>query len=174
MYGDKDSGLISEVERINISDYLREFLQELYTMESSRAELRTLGEALRIKGLMNIPENTLFKSLNDMRSGQPYWNEQEVDFIPSNLGKNRGFTFYFICNSCQRRVRHLYFLSPLNEPLCRLCGHLHYRQANRKVRAISRLINREYLSTESKHALMKRAGINKGDIANYLSDFDKK
>jgi hypothetical protein len=172
MYGDKDNGLTSGVERISISDYLRAFLQELYTMESRRTELRTLGEASRIKGLMNIPENTLFKSLNDIRSGQPYWNEQEVDFVPSNLGKNRGFIFYFICNSCQRRVRHLYFLSSIDEPLCRVCSRLHYKQANRKTRALSRLINKEYLSTEAKYTLMKRAEINKGDIENYLSDFD--
>ncbi len=172
MYGEKERGHITGVESIGISDYLRAFLQELYTMESSRTELRTLGEATRIKGLMNIPENTLFKSLKDMRSGQPYWYEQEVDFIPSNLGKNRGFTFYFICNSCQRRVRHLYFLSPFNEPLCRLCGHLHYKQPNRKTRGLSRLINKEYLSTEAKYTLMKRAEINKSDIENYLSDFD--
>lgn len=173
MYGETESNSISGVERISIIEYLRSFLGELSDLERCKVNLKTEAGALRIKGLMNIPENTIFKSMNDLRSGQPYWNEQKVDYVPSNLGRARGFTFYFICNSCQKRVKCLYFLSSLEAPLCRVCSRLQYNQPRRKERMLSHLIRKNYLSTESKYMIMKKLGINKDDIDNYLSDFDE-
>jgi hypothetical protein len=162
---------VIDAERIVIADYLRAFLDELAQKEGKRREIKLGFQAESIKGLMNMPKNTAFKSINDIRSGYPIWYEQEVDFVPSNLGKNKGFIFYFICNGCKRRTKYLYFPSMINEPLCRICCRLQYKQPNRRTRALSRLSNKEYLSTEQKYALMKRAEINKGDIDNYLSDY---
>lgn len=171
MYGENNNNSIAGVDRVYVNDYLRTFLRELSELEHRKIDLVTKGGALRIKELMNIPQNTTFKSLNDFRSGQPYWDEQEVDCIPSNLGKNRGFIFYFICNRCRRKVKYLYFLSSLDAPLCRLCCRLQYNQPGRRTRMLSSLVNRKYLSTEAKYMIMKKLGINKGDIDNYLSDY---
>ena len=97
------------IERIDIYDYLRTFLRELSNKEEKQTEIKTELDALRVKDLMNVPTNTTFKSLENIRNGQPYWKYQEVDCIPSNLGRSRGYLFYFICNSCERRVKFLYF-----------------------------------------------------------------
>lgn len=172
MYGDNDNNSIAGVERIDITNYLKIFLEELYALEQRSIDLKTKGGATRIKELMNISKNTVFKSLNDFRSSQPYWEEQEVDCISSNLGKNKGFIFYFICNRCKRRVKYLYFLFSLDVPLCRLCCRLQYVQPGRKTRMLSTLINRKYLSTEAKYMIMKKLGITKSDIENYLSDYE--
>jgi len=122
------------IERINISDYLRTFLYELSDKEHKRTEIKTELDALRVKELMNIPDNTTFKSLSDIRGGQPYWKYQDVDCIPSNLGKSKGYIFYFICHRCERRVKFLYFHTYLEPPMCRKCYRLPYKQANYKER----------------------------------------
>ena len=172
MYSDKPKEkLITDVERICITDYLRGFLQELSQSENRPIEIKERFEAERVKMLMNIPENTTFKSLADFRSGIPFWNEQEVDYVPSNLGNKKGFIFYFICNKCDRKVKYLYYPSMIEEPLCMRCCRLHYKQPRRKQRALSSLFSRNYLSTEQKYMAMKKLGITRDDIANYLSDY---
>lgn len=165
--------LIVDEERITIAEYMRAFLDELARKESRRAEINSRFQAERIKGLMNMPENTAFKSINGIRSDYPYWHEQEVDFVPSNLGKDKGFIFYFICNSCGKRRKDLYFPSMINEPLCRICCRLQYKQAGRKERRLSRAFNKDYLSSEYKYMVMKTMKVNESDIENYLSDYKK-
>lgn len=164
---------IIEAERITIAEYLRAFLDELAGKESRRAQINSRFQAERIKGLMNMPENTTFKSIADLRTGYPYWYEQAVDFVPSNLGKDKGFIFYFICNSCGRRRKDLYFPSMIDEPLCRVCCRLQYKQPNRKTRALSRIVNKPYISSDDKYALMKRLEVGEEDIDNYLSDYER-
>lgn len=164
--------LIVDEERITIAEYMRAFLDELARKESRRTEINSRFQAERIKGLMNMPENTAFKSINGIRSDYPYWHEQEVDFVPSNLGKDKGFIFYFICNSCGKRRKDLYFPSMINEPLCRVCCRLQYKQPNRKTRALSRIVNKPYISSDDKYALMKRLEVGEEDIDNYLSDYE--
>lgn len=173
MYTDeKENPISGDLERYDIRDYISTFLIELAELERNPIKLRTIGEASRIKELLNIPENTTFKSTLDFRSGEPYWHRQEVDFTPSNLGRSRGFIFYFICNGCSRRTKYLYSHSLLCEPRCRQCYHLPYRQLNRKTRSLSRLIHKDYLPSEAKYMLMKKLNISRNDIDNYLSDFD--
>lgn len=136
MYKDEDHGIIKEpiIDWIDIYDYLRTFLRELSDREGRHVKVKTEFDALRIKGLMNIPKNTTFKSLNDIRSEQPYWKYQEVDCVPSNLGKGKGFVFYFICDRCGRRTKYLYFHTNMEPPVCRKCCRLPYRQAKYKER----------------------------------------
>lgn len=118
----------SIIDRIDISDYLRTFLHDLSELEGRPVEVTNELDARRIQGLMDNPHNTRFKSLADITSGQPYWDEQEVTYIPSNLGKRRGFLFYFICYSCERRTKYLYFHSYLEPPSCRKCQRLPYKR----------------------------------------------
>lgn len=126
------------IERIDISDYLRTFLHELSNKENKRIEVKSELDALRIKELMNIPENTTFKSLDDIRGQQPYWKYQKVDCVPSNLGRGRGYLFYFICNSCERKVKFLYFHTYTEPPMCRKCYRLPYSKSPYNQRKLSR------------------------------------
>jgi len=126
------------IRRIDIFDYVRAFIRELEKLEGkTRIKLNSEFDTERIKGLMNIPKNTTFKSLTDMRSGQAFWKYQEVDYVRSNLGSGKGALFYFICSRCDRRVKYLYFYTELEPPLCRQCCQLPYRSASYKERKVA-------------------------------------
>lgn len=125
------------IDTIDISDYVRTFLLQLSELEHDRIRINSEWEAERIKALLNIPKNTMFKSPADLRSGVPYWNEQEVDYVRSNLKQNKGFIFYFICGQCDRRVKRLFFYTLLEPPICRHCCRLPYRQKSYKERKMS-------------------------------------
>lgn len=131
MHNQGNQDVIKEeiIDRIDIFDYLRCFLHDLSIIENHPVEVKTDFDALRLKGLMNNPKNTRFKSAVDLTSGQPYWKYQDVEYIPSNLGKGRGFIFYFICYSCEKKAKYLYFTSYLEPPVCRKCCRLPYRQS---------------------------------------------
>jgi hypothetical protein len=125
-YHCQNKWIIGRIERINITDYLRIFLLKLATKEKGSCNLSEKFQAERIKGLLNIANNTAFKSIGEIETGIPYWNEQRVDYVPSNLG--RGFLFYFICNQCGRRVKYLFEYSSIKEPVCRRCCRLSYKK----------------------------------------------
>lgn len=131
---EEQPGVIKEsiIDKISISDYLRRFLHDLSILEKNRVEIKTEFDAMRIKGLMDVPKNTTFKSINDLRTEQPYWKEQEVDYIPSNLGAGKGFIFYFLCWSCKRRTKHLYFHTYMEPPTCRICQRIPYRRPKQR------------------------------------------
>ena len=112
--------------RIDIGDYLREFIMDIRKREGQVFKTNHSGEVSYLKELLNTPKNTAFKSVRDFNTGIPFWNEQRVDYVPSNLGNGRGYIFYFICNNCSRRVKHLYEYSTLESPLCRTCCRLGY------------------------------------------------
>lgn len=126
------------IERIDIYDYLRTFLRELSNKEEKQTEIKTELDALRVKDLMNVPANTIFKSLENIRNEQSYWKYQEVDYVPSNLGKGRGYLFYFICSSCEKRVKFLYFHTYIEPPMCRKCYRLPYSKSPYSQRKLSR------------------------------------
>lgn len=130
-YKHQNKEALENIDRKNITDYVKTFLLELAEKEK-RLTIRVSrhSEAERIKGLLNIPRNTTFKSMRDIQGNFPYWNEQSVDYVPSNLG--RGYIFYFICSRCKRRVKYLYEYSMLLPPLCRHCCRLQYRRQKRK------------------------------------------
>ena len=155
-------------DSIDISDYLIQFLRELPSVRNYKKRgIRSTWEANHIKELANDSRNTEFKSTRSVQ-GDFFWAEQKVDFVPSNLGEGKGFVFYFLCNSCERRVKYLYYMSMISEPLCRTCCRLGYKQSTRKERSLSRLINRPYLSSEHKYLLMKEIGITREDIKGFL------
>lgn len=125
-YDHKSKETLSRINRINITEYVKTFLLELTQLEKRRfININRSSEASRIKGLLNIPDNTTFKSIADMRSGIPYWDEQRVDYVASNLG--RGYIFYFVCNGCGRRAKYLYEYNTTLSPLCRVCCRITYR-----------------------------------------------
>lgn len=167
MYGKKKQKGLTVQRRVDITDYVQEFVMHMRRTQGRIFDRRHPGEAENMKQMMNDPRNTTFKSIRDLRDGDYYWHEQKVDYVRSNL--KRGFIFYFICNACGRRARYLYEYSSLESPLCRICCRLNYEQPGRKAREISRLIRRPYLSTEAKHILIRRAGITSDDITSAYS-----
>jgi len=164
MYGQRnDKNSISNAERIYIGDFLHSFYPYL-----SMPQVRHQAEAEVIKTQVNTPNNPQFRHI-EIVDGRPRWGNQKIDYVKSNLRGDHGAIFYFRCNHCRGRAKYLYFCY-IYEPWCRTCCGLKYPQPSRKKRAISRALNKPYLSTETKYMLMKRAGITKEDIANYLSD----
>lgn len=164
-YTHKNKEILNRIRRIDITEYVRTFLLDLMKLEKRLTiRISNLSGVERIKGLMNIPNNTIFKSFSDMRSGIPYWNIQKVDYINSNIG--RGYIFYFICNSCGRRVKYLYEYNMTLSPLCRTCCRLGYKSPTRKARDLSRWSKKPYLSSEDKYMLAKKFGIKKDDISD--------
>ena len=136
-----EKAMATILERIDITEYIRGCIQHIYTQNRrGKLTIRTQSEAERLKTLFNDRHNTTFKSMADIRHGRPYWDEQLVDYVPSNIGG--GYIFYFICNDCGRRVKYLYFYSYLYSPLCRKCVRLPYRQATRPERRVSRYMRR--------------------------------
>ena len=129
-YTHKNKEIFDGLRRIDIAEYKKAFLFELSQKEKREVNVNSPFEVERIKGLINIPENTAFKTLSDIRSGLPYWEEQKVDYIASNLG--RGYIFYFLCNHCGRRVKYLYEYDMTLSPLCRVCCRITYRRERRK------------------------------------------
>ncbi|MGD0328497.1 MAG: hypothetical protein ABSB00_02155 [Minisyncoccia bacterium] len=155
---------ITVLDRKDITDYIRTFVWHM--RDRGRIfNTRHLGEVKNMVEQINLPENTAFKSARDIHGGYLYWDRQKVEFVPSNLGPDRGYIFYFRCNGCYRRVKYLYEYSMLESPLCRICCRLQYEQPSRKARAISRAIRKPYLSGETKYMLIKRAGITMEDVA---------
>ncbi|KKR46468.1 MAG: hypothetical protein UT82_C0012G0015 [Parcubacteria group bacterium GW2011_GWB1_40_14] len=161
-----------EVEYWDIRNYLHLFLRDLAEKDNSlgkKLHVTDEWDAQRIKEIINIPKNTSFKSFADIRTGQPYWHEQEVTYIPSNLGKKKGFIFFFICNGCEKKVRRLYHRELVDSPVCRECCRLRYKKTNRSQRNVSRLLRRPILSTEAKYTVLeelKKKGVTSEDVRN--------
>ncbi len=172
MYTHHNKEIPQRMERRDITDYIRTGLLHLQ-QKGYRFNLSHPLEVKRLQELLNDPRNTTFKSAKDVSSGFCYWNEQRVDFIPSNLGKEHGFIFYFLCNSCHRRVKYLYEYNLCYSPLCRTCCRLKYKAPSRKARELSRLIRKPYLSVEAKYMLIKKAGIRKEDIPDDLNNYER-
>ncbi len=155
--------------RIDIRNYVTNFLQCIREKEGRTFRTNHDGEVAYMKQLLNDPKYTAFKSMDDFRTGIPFWHKQEVDCVPSNLGGGRGSIFYFICNCCNRRMKYLYRYSELESPLCRVCCRLKYEAPTRKARMFSKLLRKTYLSSEDKYLIIQRAGITLDDL-NYQAN----
>lgn len=127
-YDHVNKQILSRIDRLDITDYVRIFLSELSKLERQPVRINTDFDALRVKGLLSTPSKTRFKSLTDLKTGFHYWDEQEVDYVPSNLSRTGGFLFYFICNGCRKRVKYLYEYDTLSSPLCRSCCRIRYKR----------------------------------------------
>jgi hypothetical protein len=166
-YTHKKTAILERIVPINITDYIRQGIFELKRKGLCFNFSHPL-EAERLKQLLNDPRNTTFKSTRDPADGLYFWHEQNVTFIRSNLGHDKGAIFYFLCNSCHRRVKFLYEYSSCYPPLCRKCCRLGYKYPTRKSQDLSRILRKPYLSSEDKHWIIKRAGITKEDIPEDL------
>lgn len=127
IYTHKNKEVLNRIVRIDITDYIQQFLIERKKIELFTPKIANLEQVSYIREELNRAENTTFKSFKDLH-GLYYWNVQKVDFVPSNLGEDRGFLFYFVCNGCERQVKYLYEYSSCESPLCRHCCHLKYRK----------------------------------------------
>ena len=153
--------------RFTISDYVRNFKINIREKEGRIFDTGHAGHIAHMKELLNNPLYTTFKSTSILNDGIPYWNEQKVDYVPSTLG--RGFIFYFVCNGCERRVKHLYEYSTLTSPLCRVCCRLKYEAPTHKARTFSRMLRKAYFSSEDKYLIIQRVGITIDDL-NYRAN----
>jgi hypothetical protein len=153
------------MERLDISDYVRKYLLLIEKTKGWSFNLSLPHDVQQLKDILNLPENTTGKSIRSVADRTYYWNEQLVDFVPSNLGSGKGYLFYFVCNKCEKRVKYLYQYSYCNSPLCRTCCRLKYKAPSRKERSITRLLRqRPMLSSEARYTLAMRAGITKDDL----------
>jgi len=121
-------------DRIDITDFVRRFLLELAEREGRPIRMNNEIDIMRVKALINDPRFTTFKSAMRLDADCPYWNEQEIAIVPSNLGPEKGCLFYFVCNGCGRRTKYLFFYDMLQSPICRQCCRLPYKQASYKER----------------------------------------
>jgi hypothetical protein len=128
------------LDRIDIKDYIWNYNHGLSGREVYQATIRTASNAFQIRW----PTNMSAIGAHNMAdaSGERIWTGQTVEYVPSNLGANRGTVFYFICKDCGKRVKFLFFRSYLHAPLCRRCCNLPYRQPTRPERRISRYLHR--------------------------------
>lgn len=164
-YTHKNKGILERIIPLNITDYIKQGIFEL-RRKGICFNLSNPLEAGRLMDFINDPQNTSFKSGRDPMDGYYYWHEQKVDFVRSNLGNDKGSIFYFICNNCHKRVKYLYEYNSLYPPLCRKCCQLGYKYPNRKLRDLSRVLRKPYLSSEDRHWIIKRTGITKEDLVN--------
>jgi len=168
-YTHKKTSILERIVPINITDYIRQGIFELKRKGFCFNFSHPL-EANRLKELLNDSKNTTFKSGRDPMDGLNYWYEQKVVFVRSNLGHDRGVLFYFLCNSCHKRVKYLYEYNSLYPPLCRKCCMLGYKYPTKKARDLSRVLRKPYFSSEDKHWIIKRAGITREDIPTEIED----
>lgn len=163
LYTHKNKEILDITDRKNINDYVRRGIFELEKKGYS-LNLADPLDAKRMKELLNDSKNTTFKSVRSITDGLYYWHEQNVDFIRSNLGRDRGQIFYFLCNGCNRRVKYLYEYNFCYSPLCRKCCRIGYKYPSGKSKKLSKLLRKPYLSSEDKQAIIKYAGITREDI----------
>ena len=122
-YKTRKNWIILEIN--DITDYVRDILSKSSQHSSRYFKNHSVQEADQVKSFLNNPKNTQSKSMRDSLTGIPYWNEQVVDYVESNLSK--GFIWYFICNHCGQRVKYLYKYGKTKTPLCRLCLGIEYK-----------------------------------------------
>lgn len=156
--------LSEDLPRISATDYVRNFARHIERTEGRRIRGHYIGEAMHLQELLHIPANTASKSVQDIQTGEYFWGVQKVAFVSSNLGRGKGFVWYFICNGCGRQVKFLYEPSLLRSPVCRVCCRIGYRQPNRGTRTLSRLLRQAHLSQEAKLIIIKQAGLTKADF----------
>jgi len=159
----------AEPDRIDITDYVHTFVRAYNKKYGVKLKTGYLGGAEYLKGLLNASQDKVVPYLEKLE-GLFYWNSQRVDFVPSNLGENKGYLFYFICAYCDNRVKLLFRRKIYEQPACSTCCGIGYKptQARRQTRKLSRLIHQQYLHSEDKQALIKYAGITREDIPEDL------
>jgi hypothetical protein len=165
MYAPKNKN-ISEWHRISAQDYFQSFLDQLSVVENHKVALGTPTQIMRVVDLFETQTPQSFNLLRIMHGGFDGWYEQKMKFMGSNLGYGKGCIAYFVCNGCSRWAKFLYYQSDsyTEQPLCRVCNKLKYQQPKRKVRNLSRLLNKPYLSSEHKYELIKITGITAEDV----------
>ena len=116
-------------QKINSTDTLFGFLKEVKESElllPSQVDLRdcrirTFDEATWVLNTINTPQSR-YSSLRNIQSDRENW--QTWAFVPSNL--ERGYLFYFVCDGCRERVKHLYNPDGQFRYLCRTCHGVSY------------------------------------------------
>jgi len=122
-------------KRLNITTVLRAVKLELLNMYHG------FGKNFRIKHPYDAETikhqiNDNFHQFNCLMVPQ-HDSVLKVDYIKSNL---RGFVFYFVCNRCEGRVKHLYQAEQGGQLACRACHRLWYKKKSQKGTELRRLL----------------------------------
>lgn len=127
--------IIEESQKISAGACVRKFLLDIerpFNLNNEE-EVRDMIQKIEAYTRINLKQE---KGGEDVYSDP---NKVKMTYTMSNLGK--GFVFWFICNLCGRRVKHLYF-PPNSEVLaCRNCHRLAYdkQNENKRFRDLNRL-----------------------------------
>lgn len=120
---------VEESQKINAAIFVRNYL--IGRKVSIIHKKLDLNKEEDIQELVSEIESGLtlnLKQQNGVNTEYTEPNRIKMTFSRSNLGK--GFIFWFVCNVCSRRVKHLY-IPPSSEILaCRKCHRLTYEQQN--------------------------------------------
>lgn len=154
-FSSKRRKLVEEIKCLNASIFVRIVLEELRGTNRfnfpSAGCVRNQIEAEKLRDYINNPWSesaVVYEGLYFPRHNWP-----EVDFILSNLG--RGYIFYFICDGCERRCKFLYQPTEEDQPLCRICHYLTYRQPTKRERRMSWMTRKAFLSEEERNLVME-------------------
>jgi|GEM_PF-1306513 hypothetical protein len=128
------------LDRISAQDYMWRLQHGMVSRKAAESMVRVSSNSFVIHWPKDS-SNVGLHNLSDV-SGELCWKGQIVEYVSSNLGRNRGIIWYFICKDCLRRVKYLYCDNYFCAPICRRCCKLPYRQPTRPERKISRYLSR--------------------------------
>jgi hypothetical protein len=121
--------IVEESQKISAAIFVRNYLIDRYVSIIHRK--LDLNKEEDIQELISEMEGGLTLNLKQQNGVDTNYTEPngiKMTYSKSNLGK--GFIFWFVCNICGRRVKHLY-IPPSSEILaCRKCHRLAYNKQN--------------------------------------------
>lgn len=132
--------VVEESQKISAGICVRNFLAERQ-ISAIRRKL-DLNKEEDIKELISeIESGSTFNLKQEKGDNIEYTepNNVRLTYTKSNLGK--GFVFWFICNTCRKRVKFLYFPPNSQVLACRKCHRLAYDKQNesKRFRSLYRL-----------------------------------
>lgn len=118
---------IKLLQRLDSSEIIKSFVRQYKgafpdSSQSKGLRVTNESEAEYLLDMLNNPGSQCYPVLMNIQGMDGNW--QTFGYVQSNLG--HGFVFYFICNNCDRRTRHLYMPSGCSEFMCRICYQLKY------------------------------------------------
>lgn len=136
--------LVEDTSKINISTTIRKLVLDLSegykNIHQKEIELNKEDD---VKSFVELVKKSI-KINQTIGDKTTKVNPVEITYTKSNLGK--GFIFWFVCNRCNSKVRHLYCPQHSEDFLCRKCHRLAYEKQNKKGdREVAKLLNDPFL-----------------------------
>lgn len=123
------AGLIEEIrETDNIHST---WLQDSRVSDEKEADI--------IVDIVNNPTVPQYCAILNIQGQHDY--TQQITYVPSNLGRGKGYIFYFICNGCGQNTKYLYMLANGSIFRCRGCNRLRYPLVLTEVEPKAKILN---------------------------------